>query len=190
MNTRPSTLASSSARSTRSANRFAIVRSASSGSTFSRRATLTAANSTSPSSSKTCGSGSASGSGLPGGLERLLQLAELVLQVGEGAGRVGVLELDRSRAALQLAGVEQRRERLGNVVEDPFPPLVGALDLLPVRAHASGRSRLDLAEHVRVPPHELVVDPAGRLLEVAVPLLLEQEREEVDLEEQVAELVE
>ena len=34
------------------------------------------------------------------------------------------------------------------------------------------------------------MDPAGRLLEVALPLLLEQEREEVDLEEQVAELVE
>ena len=128
--------------------------------------------------------------GLPCGLERLLQLAELVLQVGEGARRVGVLELDRSRPALQLAGVEQRRERLGNVVKDPFPPLVGALDLLPVRAHSSGRLRLDLSEHVRVPPHKLGVDPAGRLLEVPMPILFEQQRQEVDLEEQVAELVE
>ena len=39
-------------------------------------------------------------------------------------------------------------------------------------------------------PYELVVDSAGGLLEVALPLLFEQEREEVDLEEQVAELVE
>ena len=39
-------------------------------------------------------------------------------------------------------------------------------------------------------PYELVVDSAGGLLEVALPLLLQQEREEVDLEEQVAELVE
>ena len=128
--------------------------------------------------------------GLSGGLERLLQLAELVLQVGESAGRVGILELDRSRAALQLASVEQRRKRLGNVVKDPFPPLVGALDLLPVRAHSSGRLRLDFSEHVRVPPHELAVDPASRLLEVAMPFLFEQQRQEVDLEEQVTELVE
>ena len=39
-------------------------------------------------------------------------------------------------------------------------------------------------------PHELLVHAAGHLREVACPSLLQQEREEVDLEEQVAELVE
>ncbi len=76
-------------------------------------------------------------------------------------------------------------------MEDPFPALVDALDLLPVRAHAPAVRASTLAEHVRVAPHELVVDsdgpPASRF---TLPLLLEQEREEVDLEEQVAELVE
>ena len=52
------------------------------------------------------------------------------------------------------------------------------------------RLRLDLAEDVRVAADELLVDPARDLLEIAVALLLEQEREEVDLEEEVAELVE
>jgi hypothetical protein len=127
---------------------------------------------------------------LTGGRERLLELAQLVLQVGERPGRVGILELDRRRPPLQLPRVEQRRKRLGHVVEDPLPPFVARLDLLPVLPNASGRSRLDIAEHVRVPPYELLVDPAGSLLQIAVPLLLEQEREEIDLEEQVAKLVE
>src|SRR5205814_6816188 len=63
--TSPSPFASSSARSTLSAKRLAIDLNASSGSTFSRRATLTAAKRTSPTSSNTCGSGSASGAGSP-----------------------------------------------------------------------------------------------------------------------------
>ena len=75
-------------------------------------------------------------------------------------------------------------------MEDALAPLLLALDALPVRAHALGGSRLDVAEDVRVPAHELLVDAAGHLRQVAGASLLEQEREEVDLEEQVAELVE
>ena len=56
--------------------------------------------------------------------------------------------------------------------------------------HALGRLRLDVAEDVRMPAHELLVHAARDLREVAGAALLEQEREEVDLEEQVAELVE
>jgi hypothetical protein len=43
---------------------------------------------------------------------------------------------------------------------------------------------------VRVPAHELRVDCPGNLLEIAVALLLEEQGQEIDLEEQVAELVE
>ncbi len=50
-------------------------------------------------------------------------------------------------------------------------------------------SRLGLAEHVRMAADELRVHGAGDAVEVAVALLLEQQRQEVDLEEQVAELV-
>ena len=49
---------------------------------------------------------------------------------------------------------------------------------------------LDVREHVRVAPDELLVDQPRRLLEVALALLVEQQRQEVALEEQVAELVE
>ena len=51
-------------------------------------------------------------------------------------------------------------------------------------------SRLDVAEDVRMPADELLVDAARDRREIAVVPLLEQKREEVDLEEQVAELVE
>src|SRR5439155_22920205 len=57
----PSSAAERSARSTRSTKRRDIARRASSGSTFSRRATLTAAKSTSPISANTCAGGSVSG---------------------------------------------------------------------------------------------------------------------------------
>ena len=67
------------------------------------------------------------------------QLAQLVLEVGERACEVRVLEADRLRAELHLARVEQRRQPFGHVVEDPLAALVLALDLLPaLRARASG----------------------------------------------------
>ena len=49
---------------------------------------------------------------------------------------------------------------------------------------------LGLPEDVRVAADELLVDVLGDLREVPGPALLEQQREEVDLEEHVAELVE
>src|SRR6266550_2208617 len=76
------------------------------------------------------------------------------------------------------------------MVEDPFAPLLLALDALPVLLDAARRLRLDVAEHVRMPADELLVDQPSSLREVALALFLEQKREEVDLEEQIAELVE
>jgi len=75
-------------------------------------------------------------------------------------------------------------------VEDPHPSLLLDLDSLPVRTDAVGRLRLDVPEDVWVPAHELRVDAARDRLEVAGAPFRQQEREEVDLEEQVAELVE
>ena len=79
-------------------------------------------------------------------------------------------------------------ERLGHVVEDALPALLLGLDLLPALAHAARGPHVGVAEDVRVPADELLVHFAGDRLEVALTPLLEQEREEVDLEEQVAEL--
>src|SRR5207247_5839508 len=89
-----------------------------------------------------------------------------------------------------LACEERGRQRFGNVVEDSRPSFVGRLDPLPVLTYAARGARLDFPEHMRVPPDELLVDRARGLFEVALPLLLEEEREEVDLEEEIAQLVE
>ena len=72
----------------------------------------------------------------------------------------------------------------------PVATLLLGLHLLPALANPAGGVRLDLAEHVRMPPDELGVHCPSHLLEVALTLLLEQQGQEVDLEEQVAELVE
>jgi hypothetical protein len=125
----------------------------------------------------------------PGAVDRLLQLRELVVQVGDRSRGVGVLEVDGRRAALQLPRVEKCGEVLGDVVEDALAALLLGLQALPVRADAPRGPRLDLAEDVGVPRDELVVDPARDGGEVALALLLQQQREEVGLEEEVAELV-
>ena len=75
-----------------------------------------------------------------GRVEVVLQLAQLVVEVGDRAVDVRVLEADRLRALLHLARVEQRRQRLGHVVEDALAPLLLALDPLPVLLHAPGVS--------------------------------------------------
>ena len=72
----------------------------------------------------------------------------------------------------------------------PRSALLIALDLLPVLAHRAGRGRLPLAEHVRVAADQLLGDAGGHHAQVALPVLLAQEREEERLEQQVAELVE
>ena len=119
-----------------------------------------------------------------------LQLAELLAHLGERALEVGPVEAGGDRAALQLARLHERGERAGHVVEDAGAPFLLRLDLLPPVAHAAGRRRLGLAEHVWMTPHELRVHVAGDRLEIAVALLREEQGEEVDLKQQVAELVE
>ena len=85
------------------------------------------------------------------------ELAQLVVEVGERACEIRVLEADRLRAELHLARVEQRGQALGHVVEDPLAALVLALDLLPALAHTRRRSaprrrrrRADGADELRV----------------------------------------
>ena len=76
------------------------------------------------------------------------------------------------------------------MVEDPLALLLRALDLLPVLAHAPGGLRLDVAEDVRVTADQLRVHEPRDVAEISVSTLLEQQRQEVDLEQQVTELVE
>jgi hypothetical protein len=123
-----------------------------------------------------------------GRVDRLLQLAHLVVR-SAGTLHVGILEVDRGRAVASSAHT-RRRKIVGHVVEDAGAPLLVALDRLPVRPHAPRRLSLDRTEDVRMPPYELLVDEPRRLLEIALPAFLEQQGEEIDLEKQVAQLVE
>src|SRR5207244_8019334 len=106
--------------------------------------------------------------------ERLLQLAHLVVEIGERAVGVEVLEADRRRAPLHLAGVEERGKRLRNVVEDPLAPFVRALDVLPPGLDRTRGVGLRIAEDVGVAADELLVAPTRHLLEAGPAALLEQ----------------
>ena len=64
------------------------------------------------------------------------------------------------------------------------------LDRVPVAQHLAGVLDLDVGEDVRVPADQLLAHVLGDLGQRAAAALLEQQREEVDLEEDVAELVE
>src|SRR5262249_54606284 len=96
---------------------------------------------------------------------------------------IGPGEADRRGAALELARVQERRQRFRHMVEDAFALLLLYLQPLPVLAHAAGSLRLGRAEDVWMPRDELGVDSLGDRLEVAGAALVEEEREEVDLEE-------
>ena len=76
------------------------------------------------------------------------------------------------------------------MVEDPLAVLLLALEVLPAGLHRAGAVDVRVAEDVRVASDELVVDAARDALELARAAFLEQQRQEVDLEQQVAELVE
>src|SRR5581483_4599787 len=121
-------------------------------------------------------------------VELLLELGDLVPEIGEGVCEIGILEADVRRPLLDLAGAKQRRERARDVVEDPAIALA-LLDSLPVLPNATCSPRLDVSEHVGMAAHELLVDRPRDRLEVALAALLEEQREEVDLVQQVAELV-
>jgi hypothetical protein len=90
---------------------------------------------------------------------------------------------------LELPSVEEGGKRLGHVVEDPLALLLVRLDPLPVLTNPAGCLRLDVAEDVRVTANELLVDAPRDGLERSGSTFLQQEREEVRLEQQVAELV-
>jgi hypothetical protein len=122
-------------------------------------------------------------------VSRALQLLELA---GHRVVR-DVIEVEprRRRPPLHLARVQRPRQVLRHLAEDAgLAPLLGLLDLVPVAQDLAGGVDLDRAEDVRMPAHELRVHVLGDLAERAGPALLQQQREEVDLEEDVTELVE
>ena len=77
------------------------------------------------------------------------------------------------------------------MAEDPrLATGLAALDLVPVAQDLRGALHLDLAEYVRVATDQLLPAGVGHGGQVAGAALLHEQREEVDLEEDVTELVE
>ena len=117
------------------------------------------------------------------------QLLELALD--RVVGDVLEVEAARGGAALDLARVQGAREVLGHLAEDArLAARLGALDRVPVAQDLARALHLGLPEHVRVAADQLLAAVLGDLGERAAAALLEQQREEVHLEEHVAELVE
>src|SRR6266536_4327698 len=106
--------------------------------------------------------------------DRLAQLAQLVVEIGERAADVRILEAHRLRALLHLACVENRRKGLRHVVEDLLAPFLLALDPVPARAHGARAIRLGITEHVRVAANELLMDSSGNFLQASLSLLRQE----------------
>jgi hypothetical protein len=123
---------------------------------------------------------------------RLGGLAQLVDLALDGlVGHDVEVEAGRRRAALDLARVQRSGQVLGDLAEDArLAAGLGGLDGVPVGEHLAGTRDFDLAEDVRVAADELLAAVLGDPGQVARAALLEQQRQEVDLEEDVAELVE
>jgi hypothetical protein len=120
-----------------------------------------------------------------------LQLVELVAHRLQRAFHAREVEAGGGGAALQLARVQQRGEVLRHLGEDALlAPLLALLDLVPVAQDLSGVLDLDVPEDVRMPADQLLPAVLGDRGEIAGPSLLQQQREEVHLEQHVAELVE
>ena len=123
------------------------------------------------------------------GGERRTHLVELLADLVQRAIDIVPVEADLGRLALQLLGVGQRRLRRGDTVEQRLALLLVALDVVPVGLHRLGIVRLDVAEHVGVAAHELVVDAVDDVDDREAAVLLGDGGMELDVVEEVAELL-
>jgi len=113
------------------------------------------------------------------------------VHLGERARGVEPVEAGSRGSTLHLACIQQGGKCLGDVMEDALAILLHSLQLLPSLLH--GARRIELTgrlEHVGVPEHELLMDRVRDRLETPRASLLEQEREEHGLEQEVTQLAE
>src|SRR5439155_20945931 len=104
--------------------------------------------------------------------------------VVQALARLGAAEARGYRPPLDLPCVEQRRQVLRHVRERlaGAPSLLLALDPVPVPQHFAGGLGLGVPEHVWMAADQLLRHSLGDLREAAGAALLEQKREEMDLE--------
>src|SRR5262249_61942182 len=91
----------------------------------------------------------------PRALELTAKLLDLLAHLRERPVEIGPVEADRRGAALELARVEERRQRFGHMVEDALALLLLYLQPLPVLADAAGSLRLGRPEDVWMARHQL-----------------------------------
>src|SRR5439155_10044117 len=130
------------------------------------------------------------GCGSPCERDRVLELGELLPDLRQRACDVRPVVTDRGRAPLHLSRVKQGGQRSRHVVENTLTSLLLGLDRLPAQAHGTGAICFRPAEDMRVTANELLVRVSGDGFEISLALLLQEQGQEVDLEEQVAQLVE
>ena len=109
------------------------------------------------------------------------------------AGRVDAREVEAGRARPAAGPCARTRGPGGSRAgrrRGASRPSCRALDLVPVAADLAGVRGLGVAEHVRVAADQLLGAVVGDRGQGSGAALLEQQGEEVDLEEDVAELVE
>ena len=99
------------------------------------------------------------------------------------------IEPDRARLAQQLLHVEQRRQSRRDPLDQRLVALLTLLDLFPVGHDRIGSRRVDVTKHMRVAPHELVVDTARNIGNRECTRLRRQHGMNHHLEQQVAQLV-
>ena len=132
-----------------------------------------------------------SGAGRPARPSSTSSSASLLAHLRDRTLEVGPVVADGGRATLRpcaRAGAPEASS--GTSWKTPSRPSCSALIASQRSRTRAGRARLGVAEDVRVPAHELFVYGPGDLVEVPLALLLEEQREEEHLEEEVAELVE
>ena len=155
--------------STRARKRLAAARSSSSGSTFSRRATLTPANSTSPSSAAAARDPArASAAGIRRGSSARSSRSSSSRSASAPA-TFRVVEADRCSAPLHLARVAAAPAALRDVVEDALARLLLDLDPLPVLRAPRRAVGLDRRRTRAGGAGQLRVHVPRDRLEVAVP---------------------
>ena len=121
--------------------------------------------------------------------DRLPQLAQLLVDLGEWPDDVRPVEADLGCLARQVLAVGERRQRARNSVEHRRALLLDPLDVVPVGLHGLGVVGGDVAEDVRVPAHQLVVHRLGDVGDREAPFLLGDGGVELDLVQHVAELL-
>ena len=107
----------------------------------------------------------------------LLDLARLLVDLGEGAGRVGPVEADRSGLLLHAVGRDQRGQALRLLAQQRGGAVAAffeLLDLLPLAVGRLAIANLGLAVDVRMPADQLSRRPLQAFREIGASPFTQQ----------------